>query len=183
MQNTSFFSPLLLHYKYCKPLILYGAAAPYLVNLKYHNPHFEMTRNSAKKNVALRYYLWYTGTLCRMVRVVFIHPDLGIGGAERLVVDAAVALKSKGCSVQIWTAHYDPSHCFSETLDPDLPVVHRHTHVAAAVWTRREWMNPILLNRCVWVTGYPPVCLATCMHSVPTWGWSTWLSICSSSAA
>ncbi|KAI9540483.1 Alpha-1,3-mannosyltransferase-like protein [Dissostichus eleginoides] len=59
----------------------------------------------------------------RMARVVFLHPDLGIGGAERLVVDAAVALKSKGCSVQIWTAHYDPTHCFSETLDPELPVV------------------------------------------------------------
>ncbi|XP_036395133.1 alpha-1,3/1,6-mannosyltransferase ALG2 [Megalops cyprinoides] len=58
-----------------------------------------------------------------MVRVVFLHPDLGIGGAERLVVDAAVALRSKGCSVQVWTAHYDPQHCFSETLDPDLPVV------------------------------------------------------------
>ena len=59
----------------------------------------------------------------RMVRVVFLHPDLGIGGAERLVVDAAVALQSRGCHVQIWTAHYDPTHCFSETLDPDLPVV------------------------------------------------------------
>lgn len=58
-----------------------------------------------------------------MVRVVFLHPDLGIGGAERLVIDAAVALKSRGCTVQIWTAHYDPTHCFSETLDPDLPVV------------------------------------------------------------
>lgn len=59
----------------------------------------------------------------RMARVVFLHPDLGIGGAERLVVDAAVALKSQGCSVQIWTAHYDPTHCFSETLDEELPVV------------------------------------------------------------
>ncbi|KAI7806820.1 alpha-1,3/1,6-mannosyltransferase ALG2 [Triplophysa rosa] len=58
-----------------------------------------------------------------MVRVVFLHPDLGIGGAERLVVDAAVALRSRGCNVQIWTAHYDPQHCFSETLSPDLPVV------------------------------------------------------------
>ncbi|KAJ8371558.1 hypothetical protein AAFF_G00307380 [Aldrovandia affinis] len=58
-----------------------------------------------------------------MVRVVFLHPDLGIGGAERLVVDAAVALRSRGCAVQIWTAHYDPQHCFSETRDPDLPVV------------------------------------------------------------
>ncbi|XP_030014088.1 alpha-1,3/1,6-mannosyltransferase ALG2 isoform X1 [Sphaeramia orbicularis] len=61
--------------------------------------------------------------MLRMSRVVFLHPDLGIGGAERLVVDAAVALKTRGCSVQIWTAHYDPAHCFSETLDPDLPVV------------------------------------------------------------
>ena len=59
--------------------------------------------------------------------MVFLHPDLGIGGAERLVVDAAVALKSQGCSVQIWTAHYDPKHCFSETLDPDLPVVRLQT--------------------------------------------------------
>lgn len=123
-----------------------------------------------------------------MVRVVFIHPDLGIGGAERLVVDAAVALKSKGCSVQIWTAHYDPSHCFSETLDPDLPVVHQHTDcsksqaaIIGCLWV--TWLDwSYFLNRCVWVTGYPPVCLATCMRSVPTWGWSTWLSICSSSA-
>ncbi|MEQ2244726.1 Alpha-1,3-mannosyltransferase-like protein [Ilyodon furcidens] len=64
-----------------------------------------------------------SGEIERMPRVVFLHPDLGIGGAERLVVDAAVALKSQGCSVQIWTAHYDPKHCFSETRDPDLPVV------------------------------------------------------------
>ncbi|XP_027868674.1 alpha-1,3/1,6-mannosyltransferase ALG2 [Xiphophorus couchianus] len=64
-----------------------------------------------------------SGEIERMARLVFLHPDLGIGGAERLVVDAAVALKSQGCSVQIWTAHYDPKHCFSETRDPDLPVV------------------------------------------------------------
>ncbi|XP_026084259.1 alpha-1,3/1,6-mannosyltransferase ALG2-like [Carassius auratus] len=66
------------------------------------------------------------GTGCgrdRVVRVVFLHPDLGIGGAERLVVEAAVALRSRGCGVQIWMAHYDPQHCFSETLPPDLPVV------------------------------------------------------------
>ncbi|MBN3300827.1 alpha-1,3/1,6-mannosyltransferase ALG2 [Amia ocellicauda] len=56
-----------------------------------------------------------------MVNVVFLHPDLGIGGAERLVVDAALALRSRGCAVQLWTAHYDPQHCFSETRE--LPVV------------------------------------------------------------
>ena len=57
-----------------------------------------------------------------MVRVAFVHPDLGIGGAERLVVDAALALKSKGHTVEFFTAHHDPSHCFSETKDGTLKV-------------------------------------------------------------
>ncbi|XP_048795734.1 alpha-1,3/1,6-mannosyltransferase ALG2 isoform X2 [Lagopus muta] len=33
--------------------------------------------------------------------VLFLHPDLGLGGAERLVVDAALALKARGCQVQV----------------------------------------------------------------------------------
>lgn len=37
-------------------------------------------------------------------------------------------------------------------------------------------------NRCVWVTGSPPVCLATCTRCVPTCGWSTWLCTSSFSA-
>ncbi len=49
--------------------------------------------------------------------VVFIHPDLGIGGAERLVIDAAVGLQSKGHTVTILTSHCDPSHCFDEAKD------------------------------------------------------------------
>ncbi|XP_050189222.1 alpha-1,3/1,6-mannosyltransferase ALG2 [Myiozetetes cayanensis] len=47
--------------------------------------------------------------------VLFLHPDLGLGGAERLVVDAALALRARGCRVRIWTAHYDPRRCFAET--------------------------------------------------------------------
>lgn len=52
--------------------------------------------------------------------VLFLHPDLGVGGAERLVLDAALALQARGCSVKIWTAHYDPSHSFAESRE--LPV-------------------------------------------------------------
>ena len=59
------------------------------------------------------------------VRVAFIHPDLGIGGAERLVVDAALALKSRGHDVRIFTAHHDPGHCFQETADGTLEVTCR----------------------------------------------------------
>lgn len=51
-----------------------------------------------------------------------MHPDLGIGGAERLVVDAALALKNKGHSVSFLTNHHDPSHCFEETRNGTLKV-------------------------------------------------------------
>lgn len=57
-----------------------------------------------------------------MSKVVFLHPDLGIGGAERAVIDAALALKSRGHRVEFVTAHHDPSHCFQETKDGNLRV-------------------------------------------------------------
>ncbi|KAG1683998.1 Alpha-1,3/1,6-mannosyltransferase ALG2 [Nymphon striatum] len=57
-----------------------------------------------------------------MPRVIFLHPDLGIGGAERLVVDAAVALKSKENDVAFITSHHDPNHSFAETKNGTIPV-------------------------------------------------------------
>lgn len=57
-----------------------------------------------------------------MKKAVFLHPDLGIGGAERLVVDAALALKGKGYDVQFVTSHHSQQHCFVETRDGTLPV-------------------------------------------------------------
>ncbi|KAI9755734.1 MAG: hypothetical protein M4579_004164 [Chaenotheca gracillima] len=47
-------------------------------------------------------------------KIVFFHPDLGIGGAERLVIDAAVGLQNLGHKVTIFTSHCDPNHCFDE---------------------------------------------------------------------
>jgi alpha-1,3/alpha-1,6-mannosyltransferase len=49
--------------------------------------------------------------------IVFLHPDLGIGGAERLVVDAAVGLQKRGHRVVIFTSHCDAAHCFDEARD------------------------------------------------------------------
>lgn len=57
------------------------------------------------------------------MKVAFLHPDLGIGGAERLVVDSALALQKKGHDVTIFTSHHDRSHCFPETRDGTLKVV------------------------------------------------------------
>lgn len=57
------------------------------------------------------------------MKIAFLHPDLGIGGAERLIVDAALALKSKNHEISIFTAHHDENHCFSETKDGSLKTV------------------------------------------------------------
>lgn len=49
------------------------------------------------------------------LRVAFLHPDLGLGGAERLVVDAAAGLAARGHSVTMYTTHYEPGRSFAET--------------------------------------------------------------------
>ncbi|EJU05889.1 UDP-Glycosyltransferase/glycogen phosphorylase [Dacryopinax primogenitus] len=56
------------------------------------------------------------------LRIAIIHPDLGIGGAERLIVDSALGLQRKGHEVEIFTSHHDPKHCFEETANGSLKV-------------------------------------------------------------
>ncbi|KAH7179502.1 uncharacterized protein B0J16DRAFT_374525 [Fusarium flagelliforme] len=69
--------------------------------------------------------------------IVFFHPDLGIGGAERLVVDAAVGLQERGHRVVIFTNHCDPKHCFDECRDGTLDVR-----------VRGQWLIPMsILSR------------------------------------
>ncbi|XP_076269602.1 alpha-1,3/1,6-mannosyltransferase ALG2-like [Rhynchophorus ferrugineus] len=58
----------------------------------------------------------------RKQRIAFIHPDLGIGGAERLVLDVAGALKQQGNDVFFLTNHFDPSHAFEELKNEEFPV-------------------------------------------------------------
>ncbi|CCE65061.1 hypothetical protein TPHA_0J02410 [Tetrapisispora phaffii CBS 4417] len=52
--------------------------------------------------------------LTEKLDIGFLHPDLGIGGAERLIVDAAVGLQEQGHNVTIYTSHCDKTHCFEE---------------------------------------------------------------------
>ena len=61
--------------------------------------------------------------------IVFFHPDLGIGGAERLVIDAAVGLQNLGHKVTIFTSHRDPRHCFDEARDGKHLVESSRQHV------------------------------------------------------
>ncbi|KAI1807744.1 glycosyltransferase family 4 protein [Daldinia bambusicola] len=77
--------------------------------------------------------------------IVFLHPDLGIGGAERLVVDAAVGLQNRGHKVVIFTSHCDPKHCFDEARDGTLDVrVRGNTLVPPNILSRFSILCSIL---------------------------------------
>lgn len=54
-------------------------------------------------------------------KIVFIHPDLGIGGAERLVLDVAVALSERN-EISFVTNHFNKHHAFEELRDGQFPV-------------------------------------------------------------
>lgn len=87
--------------------------------------------------------------LATMVRVVFLHPDLGIGGAERLVIDAGLALKSRGHEVTFVTAHHDDDHCFPETrqiANSNSPELH--------VISAGDFLPRSLFGRCYAVCAY-----------------------------
>lgn len=56
----------------------------------------------------------------RKLRVAFVHPDLGLGGAERLIVDAALGLDSLGHTCTIYTPHLDRSRAFSQVVSGEV---------------------------------------------------------------
>lgn len=58
----------------------------------------------------------------RPLRVAILHPDLGLGGAERLVVDAALELQERGHRVTVFTGTHDPARAFEETRNGSLDV-------------------------------------------------------------
>ena len=56
----------------------------------------------------------------RLLNIGFLHPDLGLGGAERLVLDAALHLQAVGHRVTFFTTHHDSGRCFEETRNGTL---------------------------------------------------------------
>ena len=103
------------------------------------------------------------------LRVAFLHPDLGIGGAERLVVDAAISLQRRGHQVLITTAHHDKTRCFEETRDGTLTV-----HVAGSSVPRNLFgrlhivcATARALVGAMWLITKEPACDAVVVDQVP----------------
>lgn len=74
------------------------------------------------------------------MRVAIVHPDLGLGGAERLIVDAAVGLRELGHEVKIYTAYFDPQRCFEELVEGD-------EQIRVPVQTIGGWIPRTLFGR------------------------------------
>jgi alpha-1,3/alpha-1,6-mannosyltransferase len=53
----------------------------------------------------------------KRTRVLFIHPCLGIGGAEQFIVSAGLSFKNQlNYNVKFLTTEFDPNRCFPELL-------------------------------------------------------------------
>ncbi|RDW63127.1 GDP-Man:Man(1)GlcNAc(2)-PP-dolichol alpha-1,3-mannosyltransferase [Aspergillus mulundensis] len=82
--------------------------------------------------------------------ITIIHPDLGIGGAERLIIDVALALQNTGHTVTIYTSHRDKSHCFEEARDGTLDVrVRGDKYFPASIGGRFVVLLAILRQVCL----------------------------------
>lgn len=75
----------------------------------------------------------------RKLQVVFLHLDLGIGGAEQLVVNAAVSMIQRGHAVKIYTTHHDPGHSFPETSGDGI--------LASCIRVRLDWLPRQVFGR------------------------------------
>lgn len=93
------------------------------------------------------------------LKIAIIHPDLGIGGAERLIVDASVELASHGHSVHVFTSHHDRNHCFEETVDGTFPVTVYGDFLPRHIFYRFHAVCAYL--RCIFVA----LCVLLCWSS------------------
>ena len=74
------------------------------------------------------------------MRVAFAHLDLGIGGAERLMVNLGLGLHQEHHSVEMYTTHHSQGHCFEET---------KRGHVLGdRVHCYGDWLPRQVLGRC-----------------------------------
>jgi alpha-1,3/alpha-1,6-mannosyltransferase len=56
----------------------------------------------------------------RSLDIAILHPELGVGGAERLILDAALGLQARGHRVTLFTTRFPRHHSFPEANDGTL---------------------------------------------------------------
>lgn len=61
----------------------------------------------------------HTDGTSKPLRINIIHPDLGLGGAERLILDFARACSTAGHEIKLYTAFHDENRCFEDTVNTE----------------------------------------------------------------
>jgi glycosyltransferase involved in cell wall biosynthesis len=79
-----------------------------------------------------------TGNKYSKLHIVFVHLDLGIGGAEQLVLQLAKASQDLGYRVDLVTTRCDPDHCFE--------AVQKNGHLSDHVFVYGRWIPPNLMG-------------------------------------
>lgn len=89
----------------------------------------------------------------RNCKVSLVHPDLGLGGAERLILDLKHALSMDNHEVCVYTSYHDEERCFEDTVNTHgkrLPCIHVH-----GSWFPRSILgrfHAVCANlRCLWL--------------------------------
>ncbi|CAD7926106.1 unnamed protein product [Amoebophrya sp. A120] len=80
------------------------------------------------------------------MKVAFVHLDLGIGGAEQLIVHAARGLKRKGHDVVIYTSFFDPNRCLSGLTNS--PKEARDNKDVVLVLVHGDWLPRTIYGVC-----------------------------------
>ncbi len=83
------------------------------------------------------------------MKIIFIHPTLGLGGAERWLVDMAVACQSLGHEVQIFCNAYDQRAAFADIHEHGLSVQVIGSWLPASLFGRLKL--PCALLRMTWL--------------------------------
>jgi alpha-1,3/alpha-1,6-mannosyltransferase len=60
----------------------------------------------------------------RKLNILILHLDLGIGGAEQLMITIARSLQEIDHNIEILTTHHDKNHCFDETKPDGKQILH-----------------------------------------------------------
>ncbi|KAH0472408.1 MAG: uncharacterized protein KVP18_000955 [Porospora cf. gigantea A] len=100
------------------------------------------------------------------MRVFIFHPDLGLGGAERLIVDLGLAGQTLGCSVTLFTGHHDISRAFRETLDGSVHVIVGGSFIPRSIFG--TCVAFLTLMRMVWVALMAWLMVKTGLFPEPT---------------
>eukprot|EP01040_Poterioochromonas_malhamensis_P000027 gene27-29_t len=75
----------------------------------------------------------------RSLKIIVLHLDLGIGGAEQLIVSVSKAVQELGHEVTLMTTHHDINHAFEETKPDGI--------LGSRVFVYGDWLPRQIFNR------------------------------------